>query len=478
MSFEPVNIDPVTFNVLMGVVFVSFLVVTLRNIITATQLCIAFWAFYRRVKPVRRQQQLWNRYADLAIPVSVIAPCYNEELAIVDSVKALLGLEYPDHEIIVVNDGSKDNSLQVMIDQFELRKVEREPLAVLSESEVYGVYESPRYANLLVVDKQNGRKADAVNVGIGFATAPLVCVIDADSVIEPDGLLRATEPFLWDDGSLAAVGGAIRVINDSGVKGGYVEQINLPSEWLPRFQLLEYLRAFLAARVAMAHTNMLLLISGAFGIFRRSVLVEVGGYDHKSLGEDFEVVTRIHRYMREQKRPYRIEFVPEVVCWTEVPFDYPGIRNQRSRWEQGGLQTLEQHRKMLFNPRYGRSGLLALPMVVLEDVLGPPMELVGYLLIPLLWLLGLLSLPVVLAFLSITVLFGTAMSLGALVLEETQLRRTPSARDLAILGLTALVENFGYRQMVLYFRLLGMWKYWRKETGWASAARKGFSAKA
>ncbi|UIJ46632.1 glycosyltransferase family 2 protein [Sphingomonas cannabina] len=467
--------EAIGLGLLVAASVLSFAVVSLRNLISTVQLLIAAWVFRTRIRPARRSYDLWTRYSDLALPVSVIAPCYNEALSIADSVRALLALEYPQHEVIVVNDGSKDATLATLIEEFALHPVEREQLAELQQTRILGVYASANHANLLVIDKENGRKADAVNAGIGFATAPLVCVIDADSIIEPDGLLRATEPFMTDDGSLVAVGGAIRIVNGSIVQGGHVRKIQLPKGWLPRYQILEYLRAFLTARIANAQLNMLTLISGAFGIFRRSVLVEVGGYRHDTVGEDLEVVTRIHRHMREQKRRYRIGFVPEVVCWTEAPFEMTGLRNQRSRWEQGALETLVRHRRMILNPRYGRIGMVAMPMIVLEDVLGPPCELIGYVSLPILYALGLSSGVVVLAFFSLTVLFGTALSLGTLVLEELQLRRTPSARDLLMIGVAAVVENLGYRQINLVFRLRGIWRFLRKDSTWAAVPRAGFT---
>ena len=205
----------------------------------------------------------------MAPPVSVIAPAFNEELSIVDSIQALLALHYPEHEVIVVNDGSKDATLARLITEFDMHRVDRQQIAALQTTRILGVYASSTHPNLLVVDKENGRKADAVNAGIGFAMTPLVCVIDADSIIEADGLLRAVEPFMSDDGDLVAVGGAIRIVNGSIVRGGHIERIGLSNKWLPRFQMVEYMRAFLTARVANADLQMLLLISGAFGIFRR-----------------------------------------------------------------------------------------------------------------------------------------------------------------------------------------------------------------
>ena len=460
---------------LVAISIICFLVVTIRNLVSTIQLLLAARVFATRIKPAQRSYDLWSRYADLALPISVIAPCFNEELSIVDSARALLALEYPDHEVILVNDGSSDGTLSVLIEQFDLRPIEREQLAVLQKTRIRGIYGSARYPNLILIDKDNGRKADAVNAGLGFAAAPLVCVIDADSIIEPDGLLRAAEPFMTDDGSLMAVGGAIRIANGSIVEGGHVRQIRLPGRWLPRYQILEYLRAFLTARIANARLDMLMLISGAFGMFRRAPLVDIGGYRHDTVGEDLEVVTRIHRRMREEKRPYRVAFVPEVVCWTDAPESWWGLRNQRARWEQGALETILEHRRMLFNPRYGRIGMIGMPLIVIEDVLGPPCELFGYLLIPLLYLMGIESGTIVLAFFSITVLFGTAISLGTLALEEMQLRRTPSARDLFMIGIAAVVENLGYRQANLAFRIYGMWRFYKKDNRWAAAGRAGFS---
>jgi len=460
---------------LMGIGLLCFAVIVVRNLVSTAQLLLAAKVFATRISPATRSYDLWTRYADLALPVSVIAPCFNEALSINDSVRALLALEYPDHEVIVVNDGSSDATLEALIDGFEMRLIEREQLDVLQQTRIRAVYGSERYANLIVIDKENGRKADAVNAGLGFAAAPLVCVIDADSIIEPDGLLRAAEPFMADDGGLLAVGGAIRIANGSIVEGGHVRDIRLPRGWLPRFQILEYLRAFLTARIANADLDMLMLISGAFGMFRRQALVDIGGYRHDTVGEDLEVVTRLHRRMREAKKPYRITFVPEIVCWTEAPATWTGLRNQRARWEQGALETIERHARMIFNPRYGRVGMIGLPLIVIEDVLGPPCELFGYLLIPILYSMGLASGEVVLAFFSLTVLFGTAISFGTLALEEVQLRRTPTARDLAIIGLAAVIENLGYRQVNLAFRVYGMWRFFRKDARWASAGRAGFS---
>lgn len=454
--------------------FACFIVVALRNAIALVQLLLAAWVFVTRVRPGQGARELWHRYADLALPISVIAPAYNEELSIVQSVKALLALEYPEHEVIVVNDGSKDDTLGQLLRAFDMRETQRTQIAQLQQTRIRGTYRSRRYPNLLVVDKENGRKADAANAGIGFARTPLVCVIDADSIIEPDGLLRAAEPFMYDDDRLIAVGGAIRIANGCTIKGGSLQKIGIAKEMVPRFQIVEYLRAFLMNRVANAHTNTLMLISGAFGLFRRSTVVEMGGYRHDTVGEDLELVVRMHRFMRDNKRDYRIAFVPDIVCWTEAPAALKGLDNQRARWQQGALETLQRHRGMIGNPRYGRIGLLAMPQIVLEDILGPPAELIGYLVLPAAALLGLLDPIMAVAFFFISVVFGCALSVGTLALEEQQLRRTPTAADLLRIGLAAVLENFGYRQINLWFRLNGIARFFRKDTTWAAVPRAGF----
>ena len=374
-----------------------------------------------------------------------------------------------------MNDGSKDNTLAELIRSFDMHRTERTQIAPLQKTKILGTYRSRRYPNLLVVDKENGRKADAANAGIGFARTPLVCVIDADSIIEPDGLLRAAEPFMYDDENLIAVGGAIRIANGCTIRGGALQKIGIAKEMVPRFQIVEYLRAFLMNRVANAHTNTLMLISGAFGLFRRSTLVEMGGYRHDTVGEDLELIVRMHRFMRDRGREYRIEFVPDIVCWTEAPVALQGLDNQRARWQQGALETLVRHRGMIGNPRYGRIGLLAMPQIVLEDILGPPAELLGYLVLPAAALLGLLDPMMALAFFFVSVVFGCALSVGTLVLEEQQLRRTPTAADLMRIGVAAVAENFGYRQINLWYRLTGIRRFFRNDTTWAAVPRVGFT---
>ncbi|WP_300973086.1 glycosyltransferase family 2 protein [Sphingomonas sp. LHG3406-1] len=424
--------------------------------------------------PVVRSAVLWRRYADQAPPIAVLAPAFNEEVTIVESVNSLLALHYPEFEVIVINDGSKDGTLQRLIDHFGVTRVDRFHELSVAHQPIRGIYANPRLPRLLVVDKENGGKSDALNAGINVARAPLFCSIDADSLLESDALLRTVRPFVDEPDKMVAVGGTIRLANGSRIASGRVEDVRLPRNFLALVQIVEYLRAFLMARLALSRMQALTVISGAFGLFRRRLALEVGGYSHNTVGEDMELVIKLHRYMRDNKRPYRIEFIPDPVCWTEAPEDLAVLGRQRARWQRGTLETFSKHKDMLFNPRYGRIGFIGFGQVLVVDVLGPLVEVAGYVLVPLLWAIGLLSIEYLLAFLAITFTFGVFISVATLILEEVELRRFPHARDLAILTLVSVAENFGYRQLSNFWRLRGLWQYLRKQKGWGQMTRKGF----
>jgi cellulose synthase/poly-beta-1,6-N-acetylglucosamine synthase-like glycosyltransferase len=461
--------------IVYGITALAFVVVAVRNAICVLQLIISGHEFATRLKPEKNANNLWLRSEAYAPPVSVLAPAFNEELTIAESVRSQLSLQYPEFELVVINDGSKDDTIGVLKREFDLQLVNRPVPVALHKTRTKAVYQSAKFPRLLVIDKENGRKADAINCGISYSQYGLICVIDADSIIDPDGLLRATEPFLVDDGSLIAVGGSIRIANGCDISGGHVNQIGTPKGLVARFQCLEYFRAFLAGRVAFSKLRILLLISGAFGIFKRETVMAVGGYRHDTVGEDLEILVRMQRYMREQKRPYHVAFLPDVCCWTEAPANLKGIKNQRSRWQQGAMETIAAHKKMILNPKYGRIGMVAMPIMIIEDLIGPPAELLGYLVLPLGVWLDIMSWKIAAAFYVFTCIFGTALSIGALALEEQQLRPTPNTKGLWMLAIAAFVENFGYRQMNLIYRLRGMRAYFKGNTTWAAVERVGFA---
>ena len=419
---------------------------------------------------------LWGRYSDLAPPIAVIVPAFNEEVTVADTVTSLLALYYPEVEIIVVNDGSRDGTLAKLIDTFGLQPAIRSYELPLAHKPIRNLYASPDLPRLLVVDKENGGKADALNAGINIARTPLFCSVDADSLLETDALLRGVRPFIEEPATTIAVGGTVRVANGSVIRAGNVIKVRLPRTFLSLVQTLEYLRSFLAARLSLGQMNALTVISGAFGLFSRRAALAVGGYSVDTVAEDMEIVVKLHRHMRETKQDYRIVFIPEPVCWTEVPTDLRTLGTQRARWQRGAIETLVKHRRMLFNPRYGRVGTFGFGQIFVVDLLTPLFETLGYSVMPAMWFLGLLSGAYMLAFLGITFTIGILMSVAALVLEEAGMRRFPHVGNLLTLALIAIAENLGYRQLNNFWRLRGIWQFLRRDRSWGNMRREGFGA--
>ncbi len=356
MSFEPAAwARDWMLDAAQGIALVVIVTGLLQTAFYLVQLVYAAIALHHR-PPAPRGETLWRRYSDQAPPIAVIAPAYNEELTVVESVRSLLALHYPSFEVLLVNDGSKDGTLARVIAEFGLKRVGRYIDNSVTHQPIRGFYASPDLPRLLVIDKENGGKADALNAGINAARSPLFCAIDADSILETDALLRVVRPFIDFPDRTIAVGGTIRIANGCAIDSGRVTGVGLPRNYLALVQIMEYLRAFLMARLALGQMQALTVISGAFGLFSRQRVVEVGGYSHGTVGEDMELVIKLHRHMRDLKLPYRIDFIPEPVCWTECPEDVGVLARQRSRWQRGALECFAKHRDMTFNPRYGRIG--------------------------------------------------------------------------------------------------------------------------
>ena len=409
-----------------------------------------------------------------APPITLIAPAYNEEATCVESVRSLLTLEYPEYDILVVNDGSTDGTVDRLTKAFNLHPAHRVPTAALDASEIRQILRSRRHPNLWVIDKENGGKADALNAGLNHCQTPLFCAMDADSLIEPEALIRIVRPFLEDATTIAA-GGVLRIANGCTVNQGRVIDVRLPTNFLAQLQVLEYLRAFLAGRMGWDALDATLVISGAFGIFKREVVVSAGGYATDTVGEDMELVVRLHRYCRENKIPYRIHFVPDPVAWTECPESLAELSRQRDRWQRGLFQSLTRHRVMLFNPKYGRAGMIAYPYFFFLEMMGPVIELLGYVSFTVTILAGRAEWPFVFAFLAVAIILGGALSLSAVALEELSFRRYPRMKDLLQLFALALWENFGYRQLSAWWRLKGTISALRGVEGWGHMTRKGFN---
>lgn len=436
---------------------------------------IAFWAlrkYARRLKSMHVREMI---SAVSAPPITLLLPSFNEEAGCVESTRSVLSLQYPNYEVLVVNDGSSDRTLDRLMDAFELVPANRYPTAELPTAAVRGVYKSTIHPNLWVIDKENGGKADALNTGINFCRTPLFCAMDADSLLEREALIRVVRPFLEDESTIA-VGGIIRLANGCRVEAGRIARVTLSKHLIVRFQVLEYLRAFLFGRVGWDALNVMLIISGAFGLFRRSVVVAAGGYATDTVGEDMELVVRLHRYALDRKMPYRISFIADPVAWTEAPESLRVLSRQRDRWQRGLTQVLVRHQKMLLNPRYGRIGMIAFPYFYFFEMMGPVVEMLGYLVVGLSLLFGFVTWQFALAFFIVAFVFGIALSVAAVALEEFSFRRYERFSDLARLFFVAILENFGYRQLTTWWRIKGLFSYIRRVQTWGTMERKGFAA--
>jgi cellulose synthase/poly-beta-1,6-N-acetylglucosamine synthase-like glycosyltransferase len=413
----------------------------------------------------------------LTLPVSVIVPAYNEGAGIVAAVQAMTSLRYPRYEVVVVDDGSSDDTFERLRAQFDLVEVPRVvPGEVPYRSHVLSVHVARGHPETLtVVRKTNGGKADALNVGINLARHPLICMVDADSVLDPDALLSVAKPFGDDPLRVVACGGVVRIANGCKVVGGRVVDVRMPRQWLIRVQVVEYLRAFLMGRTGWSRLGGLVVISGAFGIFRRDLVVKIGGMAHDAIGEDAELVVRLHHYLREQGADYRVIFVAEPVSWSEAPASLRVLGRQRRRWHRGIAAILGKHRAMIGNPRYGRIGLLALPYYVVFELLAPFVELAALVLLPLgLWV-DAVDLAFAWRFALVAYGYGLLISLFSLFIEEVSFHRYPRWSDLLRGVLAAIIENFGYRQILAVWQVSGAAHAWQgRKPVWGTMHRQGF----
>lgn len=411
----------------------------------------------------------------LTPPVSILLPAYNEQASIVESVHSLLALRYPEHEVIVVNDGSRDSTLERLTEAFDLVPVEKALRDSVTTERVRGTYVSRHNPQLWLIDKVNGGKSDALNAGLAAARYPYICAVDADAILEQDALLRVAKPIIDDPNLVVAAGGIVRIANGCTVERGQVLDVRLPKSRLATFQVVEYFRAFLVGRVGWSRLQSLLIISGAFGLFNRAEVEAAGGYNTDTVGEDTELVVRLHRRLRERGEEYRIEFVPDPVCWTEAPESMRGLSRQRRRWQRGLTETLWRHRSMFGRPRYGTLGTVAMPYFVLFELIGPLFELTSFFIVPVAFAFGFLDLAILAAFAIVAVLMGVLLSVAALALEEFSFRRHPDGREVIRMLAYAVAENLGYRQLVDWWRLQGLWDVVRRKQGWGEMGRKGLA---
>jgi cellulose synthase/poly-beta-1,6-N-acetylglucosamine synthase-like glycosyltransferase len=407
--------------------------------------------------------------------ISLLVPAFNEEATVAASVRSMLQLDYPDFEIIVINDGSTDATLEVLKREFALRPFPEAYRVAIAVQPVVTVYRSTRYPQVRVIDKANGGKADALNAGINAARHELFCAVDADSILQRDSLRRLARPFM-EDYRVVACGGTIRIANGCVVEQGYLRKVGIPRSLLARIQIVEYLRAFLFGRLGWSPFNALLIISGAFGMFRRTAAISAGGYRVSTIGEDMELVVRMHRLGRASRSDYRIAYVPDPVCWTEAPETLSVLRAQRVRWQRGLLESLWLNRSLLFARHSGLVGWVAFPVMLVFEAAGPLIEVVGLLFMAVAAALGWISPAAFVIFLSLALLLGLMLSFSAMLLEELSFHLYPRWTHLLALCGAILWENVGYRQLNSWWRLKGTWLWLRgRPAVWGNMQRKGLA---
>lgn len=410
--------------------------------------------------------------------VSILAPAYNEGATIVENVRSLLSLYYNKLELVVINDGSKDDSLQKLIDAYKLEKVDFFVNYSIPTQQVKAVYKTrhPAYSKLVVVDKVNGGKADALNVGINIASHDYIVCIDADCILEHDAILKMVKPFLEEgEARVIASGGVIRIANSCEVTNGRLTRVFLPENYWARMQALEYIRAFLLGRMAWTRLDGLLLISGAFGAFDKEIAIKCGGYSTETVGEDMELVVRMRRYMHEQDLPYRVTYIPDPLCWTEAPETTNILSRQRNRWTRGTIETLRSHKKIFLNPRYDLLGVLSYPYWLLFEMLAPLIEFGGFIVFLVMAAMGMINWHMFFAFLMFIISFGYLNSIFAIYMEVTTYNQYRRRKEVGNLILAALTEPFVFHPFVVWAGVRGYFDFLRKRRAWGEMTRKGFT---
>lgn len=389
-------------------------------------------------------------------PISLIVPAYNNEDNIVESIKLMLNLNYLNYEIVVVNDGSTDSTLDTIIDAFSLHKTTYPIREQLATKKTRGVYYNPDIPRLRLVDKENGGRSDALNTGINFSRFPYFVSADADCQLDANALVHIGMAFMHNKYTVS-VGGIIRISNDYSVEDG--KDTNISDNIWVRLQTLEYFRSFLLARIGWNSIDSMLIVNNFFGAFQKSVVIQMGGYTPGIAGQDMDLVIKLHRYMRGKKYKYRVSFLPYPIWWTAVPDSLHALFRQRRRWQVGLLDIFRRYREMMLKPRYGVPGMLVMPYHFLVEVVNPCIELLGYVAIPLAWYFGFLTVESLILFFTASFAFGMITSMGALVVEDFTHPKLLKIKDAVRLSFLCIAENLFYRQLTLAFRLIAILSY-------------------
>jgi cellulose synthase/poly-beta-1,6-N-acetylglucosamine synthase-like glycosyltransferase len=472
--------DSGVFNVILEYINIVFLMFTISLFII-----FSIMGYLSTINSIHYRKK--NSFGDLskimasplAPSITIIAPAYNEGMTIVENIRSLLSLQYVNYEVMVVNDGSRDDTMKKVIEAYDLVKIDHKIDPDWKSKPIRGVYKSDQraFSKLTVIDKENGGKSDALNTGIRLSQSKYVGCIDVDCLLMPDALLHVVKSFYQRSKKrVIAVGGVIRIANSCKISGGELEEIRLPKSWLAKFQLLEYTRSFLLGRMAWGRLDSLLIISGAFGFFDREIALAVEGYDTKTVGEDMEIVFRMRRYMHDRREAYTIEYMPDPLCWTEVPESVKMLVSQRDRWSRGNLETLFKHKDMFFNSKFGRLGLLSYPYWFFYEWLAPILEVTGLISILVFYYLGILNMEFFIAITFMVYAFAIMFSFYAILWEVYTYNQYTRTKDILTLMLFALVEPFIFHPIVTFAAIKGNYrKLFRIKSGWGTLSRKGFS---
>lgn len=455
------------FNIAVGVYY------GLLNSVYTLLLSIALFTVIRQGSRAKyTEDRLWL-YSNETPPVSILIPACNEEDVILRTVASALTQEYPSFEVIVINDGSEDKTLMLLIETYNLQKVDQLYRNILKTEPIKGFYYNKEHPNLLVVDKEKGGKSDALNTGINISHYPYFCSVDADSILDTSALLKIMVQVVESKVPVIACGGDVRVLNGMDhpeVRGNVPE---LPENSLAMFQIVEYLRSFLFGRIGWNALGGSVILSGAFSLFLKDAVVRAGGYDRKQVSEDLEIVLKLHRLYAHEKRPYKIDYALDAICWTEVPEKISELGRQRRRWQVGLLQACWKHRGMIFNPKYKTVGLFSLPYFLFLESTGALIELLGFVVMPLAYYFGLLSVNYFILFLLLALVYGTFLSVATILLEEMTIKRYPSGKHLGRLLLYGSIEHFGYRQINAWWRLQGIFQFFFMPYSWEYVHKSG-----
>ncbi|MGG5461778.1 glycosyltransferase family 2 protein [Clostridium sp. B9] len=410
------------------------------------------------------------------MPVSVLVPAYNEEKTILKCVESLLSLDYPEYEIIVVNDGSKDKTKDVLIESFNLKEVKKPIRKQLKCKEIVDVYEGFNKVKITLLNKENGGKADALNMGINASKYPLFLTLDADSILQRDSLNNIIVPFMENENTIA-VGGNVKISNNVLIEDGVVKKNSVPNRWLVIFQLIEYYRVFLTTRVWFNKFNGNLIISGAFGLFKKKAVINVGGYDSGSIGEDMELVVKLHSFNKKNENKYSIQYTPTAICWSQAPTKLKDLMGQRRRWHMGLMQSLLEHKYIFLNLKYGVIGTFSFLYYLIYEMLSCLIEVGGVIFIAISYLTGFINLRFLITFMIVYLIYSSLISISSIFLEEYFFDTKISFGGKVKLILFSFLEAFGYRQLCSIFRIIAIFTYKKKKAVWGEIERESYLEK-